>query len=354
MLSFEDYDELWARPTGSQAPDLPTGKGTKVIVIDGAFWAEHPAYASTIDNVWRVPPVPTLPAHQMHGAAVVSLLTAVAPETKVDYLETRMGWWDNVVFNAARLHQGGAVARDSALYYLSCIKKSGKSLPEWTEIYARNTFLSALYFARDKITKGHSVDAVSMSQGWANPQLLKLQRDTYYPDLKMPAFYWDLKEAFSEKAFEMLGWFHRQNIPVFSSCSGLQDLFLCDRSGPLIWTKDKKAELGYLSQIEKSGSIGLGVADRRVACFSEKEVRLWRNLFYRSRGGGVSWAIPHLVGMFLLARQKAPDMTYAQFAPMVRQSARMTEFGEGRVLPTVSLEAYGKKLNELPLVHELS
>lgn len=272
MLDLGEWDRLWSRPEG-----VFTGRGTLLAIIDQGLWCDHPAYSHNLYDVRYINGVPSS-RHAMHGAAVVSIASGdigIAPDTRIMYCAIGTSS-DNRRYHYRNHLDGLRSLRDYAL------AAEGGGMKQ--------------------------IDAISTSHGWM-------------PD-----------SPFAKEQDELVAWFEKRNIPVFSTNDN--SFMMCGRSGIAnawrgIWNP----------RSHEPARIGIPVDERLLACMNQEQIKQTGMTYYRCGNGGMSWAMPYVAGMFMLAREAWPTVTRGQFLEIVRGTAQSVTFSSDDTLQVADVGA---------------
>jgi len=253
-----------------------TGRGTAIAIIDQALLTEHQEYADRLRLYEEINVRPGTVA-QMHGAAVASIAVGktvgVAPDADLYY----MGSWSRDLWRKEKRINFG--------YRAKCVRR--------------------LLQINQALPDDRRIRAISISVGWSPSQ------DGY-----------DEMTAAVKQA-EALG------ILVVRSCRLRTDgLMLMPLDRPPLLDPDDVASYRpawYWADRFYSGKgypdMGLLVPSGSRATASQGGANEY--VFY-GNGGCMSWAIPYIAGVYLLAAQVNPDITPERFSSIAKKTGRTT------------------------------
>lgn len=253
-----------------------TGNGTLVGVVDQGLWAKNPAFVNNVQEVVSGSGVNPL-EHSMHGSAVLSILTGQIGVAP----DTR------VVYRAIRTS-----CTNQWLHYQNHL----------------DAFLSLYDYALTASRTGcKQLDCISTSHGWGD----------HHP--------------FAQEHNRLLDFFENLNIPVFSTCD--RGYVPCGRSGI------GKSWAGHADKIN-GAHIGIPVDDRLLACNNAQEINKNGGVFHRRETGGMSWVIPFVAGLFLLAREADPTITKRRFLQILSETRQTVDLSEDCTLHMADPQAF--------------
>lgn len=276
-----------------------TGKGVGIAIIDQALLVEHQEYADRL-RLYQEYHTASEDVASMHGTAVASIAlgktVGVAPEALLYYIA------DDV----------GAGTEENFVRDLS--------------FYAQD--IDRFIALNDTLPQGEKIRVISMSVGY-------LKGDPGWEEM-------DAAIARARAAGIAVCWVSRRD-PLMEPFSGLgrepfgdpNDLTSC-RPGQF-WESDL-----YSAQVSWSEDLLVPMDRRTTATHTGPE----GYAYYA--GGGASWTVPYVAGLFALACQVKPDVTFEAFVQAAKETARPVSIShEGRDYP------YGKVVDPAALLQVL-
>ncbi len=248
-----------------------TGKGVGIAIIDQTLLTGHQEYADRLRCYREYGPVSSRAGAQMHGAAVASI--------------------------AAGKTVG--VAPDALLYFFACDGSAEDGEPDLTlraqtvdEIIALNSTLPA----------GEKIRVISMSRGWM-------------PDTRGAA---EMQAAVKRAQEAGIAFVYVADNDPLLPFMGSGRLPLADPEAPssvrpgMFWEP-------YLFEEDAQDYSGqlLIPMDRRATASPTGEQDY---VFYNN--GGMSWAVPYVAGLYALACQAQPGITFELFVQALQETSR--------------------------------
>jgi len=151
-------------------------------------------------------------------------------------------------------------------------------------------------------------------------------------------------EEGSQENNNIIYWFEKRNIPVFSSLEKF--IYMCGLQG---------AATTYLERSNpvpscREDQVAIPVDNRLIANRNQHDIDANGGNFYcRIQTGGMSWAIPFVAGLFTLARESKQDISRQEFFYVLSKTARLVDFGNGCHLPTADINAFCNEVISCPM-----
>ena len=289
-----------------------TGKGVKMAIIDQPL-GKHKEYANNIDELVDINVKSDFPAWQeasMHGAAVTSIAVGqsvgVAPDAKVDYYSAVNLSKNKEDIEAYRQNLIEKINSTEDLEYKKDLENKLQNIDPNRGVTSNLSYVEAINRVLDKnktLPPKERVSVISISWGF---------------DRLAPG-YDELQKAI-ERAKE-------ENVFIVSTA--LEEFYGMDSCGANrapdgdLETPEAYEAGAFIKEYSESfpqelkdSQLLVPMDHRTVADFTD-------NSSYRYEGndGGMSWSVPWLAGMYVLAKQVKPEITPQEFWDSAMQTS---------------------------------